>query len=109
MNTKLFTILDEDTKTYVMAVKLDSEATKTEEEILKNSGWGNNEFRKDRNYVILVPINGGVCSASNIAEDWDSTTFIFAHMYIKAHFKELSSGDTISIQNIRKKFVKVID
>ena len=38
MNTKLFTILDEDTKTYVMAVKLDSEATKTEEEILKNSG-----------------------------------------------------------------------
>lgn len=66
-------------KTYVMAVKLNETATKMEEEILKNSGWGDNEFRKDHNYVILIPINGGVCNANNIPENWDNSTFVFAH------------------------------
>lgn len=103
MNTKLFTILDEGTKTYVMAVKLDAEATKAEEEILKNSGWGDNEFRKDRNYVILIPINGGVCSANNIPENWNSSTFVLAHRWIKFNFDNICSGDIIDVR-IKKDF-----
>lgn len=109
MNTKLFTITDEGTKTYVMAIKFDENATTDEEQILKNSGWGDNEFRKNNNYVVLVPINGGVYSANNIAENWNTITFIFAHRYIKAHFNELNSGDIISVEKIKKDFIETND
>ena len=47
--------------------------------------------------------------ANNIAENWNTITFIFAHRYIKAHFNELSSGDIISVEKIRKYFIETND
>ena len=104
MNTKLFTILDEGTKTYVMADKLDSNNTAEEDRILEASGWGNRNYRKSANYVILVPINGGVNAAYNNFADWNSMTYVIAHRWIKLHFDDLNSGDVIDVENIKKDF-----
>lgn len=102
MVTKLFEIRDEGTNISAIAIKLGGEKSPSENGILAHAGWGiNPKDRIKNNYVILIPMDGGVTVANNDPFNWKGPrTLREAHWYIKEHFDELNSGDIVDIQCI---------
>lgn len=89
------TIVDEGTETYVMAVKLDATATNEGEKFLKTLAEETMSLEKIVTmlfWFLLMAEFAALLTLRKIGIVQHSS-LIFAHMYIKAHFKELSSGD----------------
>lgn len=102
MVTKLFEVRDEGTNISAIAIKLGGEKSLSENGILAHGGWGTDPIeRYDNEYVILIPITGGVHVANHDPFNWDGPrTLREAHWYIKENFDELSSGDVVDVQYI---------
>lgn len=94
---KIFEVRDVGTLIPVMCIKPQSK-TEMERYLIEHAGYGvgNDDFRK---YVIMFDLHCNNNVQYN-AFKWNGRTFCEAHIYIKAHWKELVSGQVIDVEYI---------
>lgn len=101
MISKIIEIRDSGTFIPALAVQLGSDVEQ-ERWLLASSGYGRTQAEQ-REYIVLVKINGGEpCAAHIDAFAWGQNprTLFVAHQWIAEHFDEIESGAVVDVEFI---------
>jgi hypothetical protein len=96
MIAKTFELRDAATFVPVLAIKLEPE-TEADRYLFARAGYGRESW-KQREFIMLCGLSGGLGRATSDPYDWDNRTRQVAHDYIISHFDELASGAVVDVE-----------